>query len=188
MTAAFQKTSSSERGASGSLPGPYDEMCGILGGLPRPRTVRMSHRGKLMASLLLAALLASLGMYAVAGVAMRRTAGNSYSGPSQFPVFALSFAFIAVFVFVMLHMIASQKRLLAEGEFAVGLVTKQWAARNGPSIRYEFSSPMGERFWGISADGSRQLSVGMNVPIFYDPQNPKKKLALCASFHEVVLP
>jgi hypothetical protein len=28
----------------------------------------------------------------------------------------------------------------------------------------------------------------MNVPIFYDPQNPKKQLALCASFYEVVLP
>jgi hypothetical protein len=141
-----------------------------------------------MAVLLSAALLASLGMYAAAGVAMRRSAGSSYNGPSQFPVFALSFAFIAVFVFVMLNVIARQKRLLAEGEFAVGLVTKQWAARNGPNIRYEFSTPMGEHFSGISADGSRKLSVGMNVPIFYDAQNPKKQLALCASFHEVVLP
>ena len=30
--------------------------------------------------------------------------------------------------------------------------------------------------------------VGMNVPIFYDPQSPKKQLALCGSFYEVVLP
>jgi hypothetical protein len=141
-----------------------------------------------MAVLVSVAFLASLGMYVVAGLIMRRNAGSSYAGPSQFPVYALFFAIIAVFVFVMLNMIARQKRLLAEGEFAVGLVTKQWAARNGPSIRYEFSTPVGEHFSGISADGSRKLSVGMNVPIFYDPQNPKKQLALCASFHEVVLP
>jgi len=27
----------------------------------------------------------------------------------------------------------------------------------------------------------------MSVPIFYDPQEPKKQVALCASFYEVVL-
>ena len=78
--------------------------------------------------------------------------------------------------------------LLAEGEIATAQVTKRWMARNGPNIRYEFTTPLGEHFTRGAADGSRQLSVGMSVPIFYDPQRPKKQLALCASFYEVVLP
>jgi hypothetical protein len=141
-----------------------------------------------MAIVVSIALLASLGIYVAAGVAIRRSAGGAYNGPSQFPIYAISMAFIAVFGFMMLIVISRQKRLLGEGEFAVGIVTKQWAARNGPNIRYEFSTPAGEHFSGVSADGSRKLSVGMSVPIFYDRQNPKKHLALCASFYEVMQP
>ena len=88
----------------------------------------------------------------------------------------------------MLRMIGRQKVLLAEGEMATAHVTKRWMARNGPNIRYEFTTPLGEHFSRGAADGSRQLSVGMSVPIFYDPQKPKRQLALCASFYEVVLP
>jgi hypothetical protein len=29
---------------------------------------------------------------------------------------------------------------------------------------------------------------GMTVPVFYDPLEPKKQVALCAAFYEVVLP
>ena len=134
------------------------------------------------------ALLASLGLYAAAGMMAQRTAGSPNSAPSQIPTYALSIAFIAVFVVVMLRLIGRQKRLLAEGELAAGLVTQRFNARNGPVIRYEFNTPVGEHFSGSAADGSRQLAVGMTVPIFYDPQSPKKRLALCASFYELVLP
>jgi hypothetical protein len=89
---------------------------------------------------------------------------------------------------VMLRKITQQKDLLAEGEMATARVTKRWIARNGPNIRYEFMTPLGEHFSRGTADASRQLSVGMNVPIFYDQQRPKKQLALCASFYEVILP
>jgi len=88
----------------------------------------------------------------------------------------------------MLKVIGRQKRLLADGEIATARVTKRWMARNGPNIRYEFTTPLGEHFTRGGADGSLKLSVGMNVPIFYDPQRPKKQLALCASFYEVVMP
>jgi len=93
-----------------------------------------------------------------------------------------------VVALVMLNALARQKRLLAEGEMAAAHVTKRWNARNGPNIRYEFTTPLGEHFTRSAADASRQLSVGMNVPVFYDQQRPKKQLALCASFYEVVLP
>jgi hypothetical protein len=184
----YQDQAGSSGAPDGNVAGPYDEVSRILADLPRPRPVRMSRRGKLIAMVVSIALLASLGIYAAAGMLVQRTAGAQYAGPSQIPTYALSIAFIAVFAIVMLNVVGRQKRLLAEGDFTVARVTKWWMARNGPNINYEFTIPVGEHFSRSAADGSRQLSVGMNVPIFYDPQSPKKQLALCASFYEVVLP
>ena len=67
-------------------------------------------------------------------------------------------------------------------------VTKQWVARNGNGIRYEFTTPGGETFSRMTTDSARRLFAGMSVPIFYDSQRPKKQVALCAAFYEVVLP
>jgi hypothetical protein len=175
-------------GTPSDVAGPYDEMSRVLATLPPPRPVRMGRRGKIIAIVVLSALLASLGMYATAGVMAQRAAGGQEAGASQFPVYALSITFIVVFGIVMLNVIGRQKRLLADGEIAMAHVTKRWMARNGPNIFYEFTTPLGEHFSRGAADGSRQLSVGMNLPIFYDPQKPKRQLALCASFFEVVLP
>jgi hypothetical protein len=188
VAAPFQDEASSSEARGGSVAGPYDDMSRILAELPRPRPVRMSRRGKMIAMMVLIALLASLGIYAATGVVAQRAAGEQYASPSQFPTYAVSIAFVAVFAIVMLNVVGRQKRLLADGEMATGRVTKCWMARNGPNIRYEFTTPLGEHFSGSAADSSRQLSVGMNVPIFYDAQRPKKQLALCASFYEVVMP
>ena len=46
---------------------------------------------------------------------------------------------------------------------------------------------MGETFSRMTTDNARQLLVGMTVPVFYDPDEPKKQVALCASFYEVVM-
>jgi hypothetical protein len=173
---------------SGDVTGPYDEMGRALAELPRPRPVRMSRRGKIIATVVSAALLASLGIYAAAGVAVQRATGAQSAGPSQFPAYAVSTGFIVVYMVVMLKMVGKQKRLLSEGEMAMAQVTKRWVTRKGPRILYEFTAPSGEHFSRGAADSSLWLSVGMKVPIFYDPQRPKKQLALCASFYEVVLP
>jgi hypothetical protein len=188
VTVPFQDGAGSSGAQGGVAAGPYDEMSRILSELPRPRPVRVSRRGKIIAMVVSSALLASLGIYAAAGMASQRAAGGRNASPSQFPVYAFSIAFIVVYAIVMLNVIGRQKRLLAEGEMATALVTKRWMARNGPNIYYEFSTPLGEHFSRGASDGSRRLSVGMKVPIFYDPQSPKKQLALCASFYEVVLP
>jgi hypothetical protein len=187
VTASFRDEPASGGARGEGVPGPYNEISRLLADLPRPRLVRMSRRGKIIATVVSAALLASLGIYAAGLSATSRVAGGN-AGPPQFSVYPLSIAFVVVVAFVMLNALARQKRLLAEGEMATAQVTKRWIARNGPNIRYEFNTPLGEHFSRGAADGSRQLSVGMNVPIFYDPQKPKKQLALCASFYEVVLP
>jgi hypothetical protein len=170
-----------------NVSGPFDEMSRVLADLPRPRPVRMSRRGKMNATVITMALLASLGIFA-AGLSTTRSVGGRSARPPNFLSSSLPIALIAVVIVVMLRTINQQKLLLAEGEMANAHVTKRWIARNGPNIRYEFATPLGEHFTRNAADASRKLSVGMNVPVFYDEQRPKRQLALCASFYEVVLP
>jgi hypothetical protein len=55
-------------------------------------------------------------------------------------------------------------------------------------VRYDFETQRGEGFSEIASDGKGNLAIGMEVPVFYDPRNPKKHVALCNSFFEVVLP
>ena len=188
MNTPFQNEGNSSSAPDGKSAGPYDEMSRILADLPRPRPVRITRRGKIIAVMVLAALLASIGIYASANMMVQRSAGGQSAGPSQFPAYALSIAFIVAFAIVMLNVIGRQKALLAGGEMAMARVTKRGMARNGPNIYYEFTTPLGEHFARGAADSSGQLAVGMNVPVFYDPQSPKKQLALCASFYELVLP
>ena len=187
MTAVFQDEAGSTGATGGGVTGPYDEMSRVVANLPRPRPVRMSRRGKMNAMIISIALLASLGIFA-AGIAGQSAVAGRNAEPPNFLTFALPIVAILVITPLMLRTLGQQKILLAEGEMVMGLVTKRWIARNGSNIRYEFNTPLGEHFSRGAADGSRQLSVGMNVPIFYDPQKPKKQLALCASFYELVLP
>ena len=95
---------------------------------------------------------------------------------------------IAVVMIVAANVVGKQKQLLADGEMSLARVTDRALARNGPNIRYEFTTPLGEHFSGSAQDATRKLSIGMNVPVFYDARNPKQQLALCASFYEIVLP
>ena len=147
----------------------------------------MSTRGKTTVVLIAAVLLASMGIF-VAGLTARSAAMGRNAGSSQSLPYALPIIFILVIVPLMLRTITQQKKLITEGEIGVGSVTKRRMARHGPTIHYEFTTPLGEHFSRNASDGSGQLSVGMNVPIFYDPQSPKKQLALCGSFYEVVPP
>jgi len=173
--------------SSGDVSGPYDEMSRALAELPRPRVVRMSRKGKSTSELVTVILIVSMTMF-IAGLSARSAAAGRNAGPSQLLTFALPIVFILAIVALMLRTITRQKLLLAEGELATARVTERRLARHGPTIRYEFTTRLGEHFTRSAADGSGQLSVGMNVLIFYDPQSPKKQLALCASFYEVVLP
>jgi hypothetical protein len=170
----------------GNVPGPFDEMGRVLAEMPRPRRVRMSQRGKTIAVIVSAALLASLGVF-VTGMLVQPAARQN-APPPQFLTFALPIVLVLILVPLMLRAILLQQRLLSEGELAIARVTKRWMSRNGPNIRYEFTTPLGEHFSRHASDASRQLNVGMSVPIFYDSQSPKEQLALCASFYELILP
>jgi hypothetical protein len=173
--------------ANEHLPGPYDEIGRAIAELPRPRRVRMSRRGKLTAVMVAAILLASMGLF-VSGLAAKSAAAQRNGRQPQLLPFTLPILFIIVIVPLMLVNFTRQKPLLADGEIATARVIKRWAARHGPRIKYQFTTPLGEHFTRSASDGPGQLSVGMSVPVFYDQQRPKKQLALCASLYEIVMP
>lgn len=173
---------------NGSVAGPFDEINRALAMAPRPRNVRLSRSGKTVAAILCAALFGGLSAYVTALISTRRALGADPTHPAQFPQVALGMSLMVVFAIVMLNVVARQKQLLTEGEMAVARVTKCWKGRYGPAIQYEFTTPLGDRFSTGANDSTRQLSVGMQVPVFYDPQKPKKQVALCAAFYELVLP
>jgi hypothetical protein len=164
----------------------------LLAELQRPRPVRMSRQGKMRTAIISISLLVFAGVL-VAMVLMQPAAarGPAAGGNATLPravVYVLPIGMVAVIAFVMRRSLAQQRWLLAMGELAMGRVTKQWTARNGNGIRYEFTAPGGEILSRMSTDNSSELLAGMSVPIFYDPRHPKKQIALCASFYEVVLP
>ena len=166
---------------SGAITGEYR----ALAKLPRPRPVRMSRQGRMNTAIIAFSMLC----FAAALVAMVviKPASGTGNTPPRLVVFALPIALVAVIVFVMRRSLVQQRWLLAEGEIAMARVTKQWVARNGHGIRYEFTAPNGETFSRMTTDNAHQLTVGMNVPVFYDPDEPKKQVAVCAAFYEVVM-
>jgi len=187
MTTAFQEGAAWEESPGGDLPGPYDDLIRSLAAVPRPRAVRMSRRGK-STSVLVAVILAVSMTLFVAGLTAQSRVSGANAGSPQLVKFALPIIFILVFVPFQLFTIARQKTLIAEGEVATARVIERRLARHGPTIRYEFTTPLGEHFSRRASDGTGQLSPGMSVPIFYNLQTPKKQLALCASFYEVAMP
>jgi hypothetical protein len=187
--ATFQDQDNSMHGgaADGQVPGPYDEIGRAIADLPRPRRVRMSWRGKTTVVMVAAILLASVGLF-VTGLASKSAAAQRAGQPPQTLPFVLPILFLLVIVPVMLITVLRQKPLLIDGEIGTARVTKRWAARHGPKIQYEFTTPLGEHFSRSASDGPGRLSVGMAVPVFYDAQRPKRQVALCASLYEIVMP
>jgi hypothetical protein len=186
---AIGTRSAQSAGGTSSIASPSDavaEQYTTLAELPRPRPVRMSRQGRTNVTVISVALVI-FAVALVAMVVMQPASGSNFTPPRPV-VYLLPLGLVAVIAFVMRRSLAQQRWLLAEGKLAMARVTKQWAARNGHGIRYEFTTPAGETFSRMTTDGARQLLVGMSVPIFYDPEEPKKQVALCAAFYEVVLP
>ncbi len=88
---------------------------------------------------------------------------------------------------VMSLVYVRQKRLVSEGELAIGRVMGlAGSSRVGRYLRYEFKTGGGEWLSDIAWYNFPILSAGMSLPVFYDRDNPRKKVALCGSLYEVV--
>ncbi len=174
----------------GGLPvGPYDEMARVLAGLPRPRAIRIGWQGKVSVAILAVALNLSIGLFVFFG----RWVQKDVPRPALRQVapareFALPVGMVVVGLILVWRILGQERRLLINGELGQARVVKRWMGRNGPYVQYEFATPTGERISRNAADKSRQLLVGMTVPVFFDSSTPKRQVALCSSIYKIILP
>jgi hypothetical protein len=85
------------------------------------------------------------------------------------------------------------KTLLRDGALTAAVVThqKRMAAggrgggRKHSRIRYRFKDASGQMFQGTDADDSLTFFVDMIVPVFYNPENPERNVAMCSALCEL---
>ena len=154
--------------------------------VPRPRQVRMAKRGRTNIA---------VGMIAVAGFAgilcahlyslWARTQSFAPFSPGDWVTAGLA-ALILLIPYGMWRAQVRERDLLQNGEIAMGRVTRQWLNKNTSSIAYEFTDFMGNKHGGFGYDYTKKLYQGMAVPVLYDSNNPKRQIAYCSTFHEIV--
>jgi hypothetical protein len=87
---------------------------------------------------------------------------------------------------VVVRSIRRELRLLRHGDVAMALVESRDDDGEGPAtIRYFFATDSGVAVRGKSVDHWYRVPVGDTVPIFYDPNNPKDRVAACGCWLEV---
>jgi hypothetical protein len=80
------------------------------------------------------------------------------------------------------------RRLLAEGDLAIGIVTHQELSggrHRRSKIIYEFKDTAGRQVQGEGTDESREFYEDMTLPVFYNPANPRENVALATASCEL---
>jgi hypothetical protein len=95
-------------------------------------------------------------------------------------------AFLLLVLLSQWRRMARERDLLESGQIALGRVVQNWPSRNNSTITYEFQDAAGRNHRAADTDYTRRLEQGMTVPVFYDRDRPKRRVAACATFHEVV--
>lgn len=101
--------------------------------------------------------------------------------------FRLGCGLAAVLAFLQWRIYVRHKHLVSNGDMAIGRVTTNYgSARNGQYLRYRFITQSGETFSRTRVSW-KLLGLGMRIPVFYDPSNPERNVALFAAYCEVKL-
>ena len=167
----------------GAAPSPYDDVTRILAEMPPPRPVRLSFRGKASAFLIPVVL---LGLTALTAKDYFHPTA-SWQKETFVSFFQLLCGLAIVLGLLQWRVYVRHRQLVSNGEFVLGRITKNYgSARNGQHVRYQFDTQSGETFSKIRTSWTL-LDVGTRVPVFYDPYNPKKQVALFAAYYEIEL-
>jgi hypothetical protein len=155
--------------------------------LRRPRAIRMKTSMRIFVTVY---LIVFAGVaYAIFLTVDRGAKGQLKSLlPNALPLalFGLVWSIVA---FTMFRSVVRDRSLLTDGEIAIGTVTAQFYS-GGESreskIEYQFKDGGGRVFSGKCADKTRKLFEEMQTPVFYDPMNPAKNVALAGATYDVV--
>jgi uncharacterized protein (DUF983 family) len=168
---------------------PLDQSLQMLQSLPRPRRVRFSFRG---GSAAVAVMLAGILVF----FAVVLATANARHVPNNRGNFAMFFPLIfllAVFAVIIVVPLFRGKRdlpLLRDGELALARVIAQQTVQQGKTsysrIDYEFKTSGGQVVRNTCRDLTSSFFEDMTIPVFYDPLNPAKNIAACATYLKVV--
>lgn len=153
----------------------------------RPREIHMAARGKFNVAL---SLLAVLTFGTIIGVHLYAVWARSLSfatfGSKDWAMTGAA-TLLLLIPFGLWRNQAKECDLLENGEIVVGKVLRQWSSgRNNSSIEYTFNDFEGHEHKGVGFDYTMKLFEGMAVLVFYDRDNPKRRIASCSTLHEVV--
>src|SRR5579864_7114676 len=181
-TGAFAKT------ASASVSQEKSQQYDFMISLPTPRPVRLGPRGKIMLTMVLLVVffLDAFLIWSLYGLWHGTRSFADFHGPQIF-LACLTVLIACVPLFVRRGMVR-HKNLMENGAVAMARVTGQRTLKSNSIITYEFEDADGKTITESGPDLTRSLYEGMTVPVFYDPQNPKRQVAACASFFEIVNP
>jgi hypothetical protein len=165
-----------------SAQGPYESTIRLLGDIPRPRPVRLSFKGEFVGLL----------TFPVPLVFFAIVLNDERHHPTLAPSVTVLAIILGAIEFLLVGLLwlwpcVKQKRLVSEGELAVGEITEVVDSPRNPWVRYKFETPLGEKLTSYHQSYRVDLAAGMTVPVFYDAQKPKKQVALCSAYWEVAL-
>jgi hypothetical protein len=158
----------------------------LLLSLPRPRRVRVGLTGTLGLITLLSAviLLCLLSMVPFAWHDSPVASRNSPLIPLLFVAFVVS-AWVVPAIF-------REKRnwsLLRDGDVALARVFAQSRAQRGRTtyskIEFEFQTSSGQIIRNSQKDLTEKVFEEMPIPVYYDPLDPSKNIAVCASYLKI---
>src|SRR5208282_473832 len=160
--------------------------------LPRPRRVRFRFPGASVAVVVFAvAMLFGIMFFATARV--KAPGGARDAAPFPYVIFIAPVVFVVLILgLAIIPAVLKEKRnrpLFQDGEVAAARVLAQRTVAQGKSsysqIDYEFRASDGQTIRNSERDLSQKIFEDMLIPVFYDPVNPSRCAALCASYSKL---
>jgi hypothetical protein len=160
--------------------------------LPRPRRVRFRFLGAPAVIVVFAvAVLSGIMFYATSHVKGPVIPRNTPPIPYEIYLAPIVFAALVIGAIIIPALLKEKRNrpLFQDGEVAAARVLAQRTVRQGKTsysqIDYEFRTSGGQTIRNSERDLSRKVFVDMLIPVFYDPVNPSRCAALCASYSKL---
>lgn len=187
MQAKFAATAPMAPGAFATSANPVSISYERLLMMRRPRTIRLKTMNRIFSS---AFLISFVGIGCAAFVvATNGAARANFSALPNLIPFAMFGLIWSIMAITMFRSMLRDRSLLSDGESAIAIVTSQSFAggesRNS-RITYEFRDAAGRTFSGKCTDHTRKIFEEMQTPVFYDPTNPIRNIALVGATYDLV--
>lgn len=160
----------------------FEDLCS----LPHPRAARITNRGRVLRIWLIFAWVAFTVVIVLSD--LQTIESKPFDLKSLALAWNIVFPVIGGFVLrVMIRQESKNRQLLERGSLALGIVVDQKKGGRGLSeIIYEFKNSDGASYQLKSEDRTDAYFPGMAVPVFYDPTDSSRSVAICGTYLRVV--